>query len=104
MWVLGADAKLGYGGRMKLKFVELEAAALMSEVMLGHGFAHYGYFPDGTPEALTAAALGAGEVRCAGTADRRDDGFSLHSTHCEAAGEMSRCTPFHMKAKGEAKT
>ena len=51
-----------------------------------------------------AAALGAGEVRCAGTADRRDDGFSLHSTHCEAAGEMSRCTPFHMKAKGEAKT
>ena len=62
MWVLGADAKLGYGGRMKLKFVELEAAALMSEVMFGHGFAHYGYFPDGTPEALTAAALGAAQM------------------------------------------
>ena len=47
---------------MKLKFVELEAAALMSEVMFGHGFAHYGYFPDGAPEELTAAALGAAQM------------------------------------------
>lgn len=43
---------------MKLKSLELEATALMSEVMFGHGFAHYGYFPDGVPEVLSAEALG----------------------------------------------
>ncbi|MBC6437723.1 MAG: class I SAM-dependent methyltransferase [Rhodobacteraceae bacterium] len=43
---------------MKLKTLELEATALMSEVMFGHGFAHYGYFPDGVPEILSAEALG----------------------------------------------
>lgn len=47
---------------MKLKFVELEAAALMSEVMFGHGFAHYGYFPDGAPQVLSAQALGAAQM------------------------------------------
>jgi SAM-dependent methyltransferase len=47
---------------MKLKFVELEAAALMSEVMFGHGFAHYGYFPDGVPPVLSAQALGAAQM------------------------------------------
>ncbi|WP_439136400.1 methyltransferase domain-containing protein [Roseicyclus sp.] len=47
---------------MKIKFVELEAAALMSEVMFGHGFAHYGYFPDGTPGELTAEALGRAQM------------------------------------------
>ncbi len=50
-WVL-------YGRSMKLKFVELEGAALMSEVMFGHGYAHYGYFPDGVPEVLAAQAVG----------------------------------------------
>jgi len=43
---------------MKLKSVELDLTALMSEVMFGHGYAHYGYFPDGVPEVLSAAALG----------------------------------------------
>jgi len=43
---------------MKLKFVELEGTALMSEVMYGHGFAHYGYFPEGVPEVLSAQAVG----------------------------------------------
>ena len=47
---------------MKLKFVELEAAALMSEVMFGHGFAHYGYFPDGPPEVLSAHAMGVAQM------------------------------------------
>ena len=46
---------------MKLKFLELEGAALMSEVMFGHGCAHYGYFPDGVPELLSAQALGAAQ-------------------------------------------
>jgi len=46
---------------MKLKFLELEGAALLSEVMFGHGFAHYGYFPDGVPEVLSAQAVGAAQ-------------------------------------------
>lgn len=46
---------------MKLKNVELEATALMSEVMFGHGFAHYGYFADGVPEVLSAQAVGAAQ-------------------------------------------
>jgi SAM-dependent methyltransferase len=48
-------------GAMKLKSVELEATALMSEVMFGHGYAHYGYFPDGVPEILSAQAVGAAQ-------------------------------------------
>ncbi len=43
---------------MKLKSVELDLTALMSEVMFGHGYAHYGYFPNGAPDVLSAAALG----------------------------------------------
>jgi hypothetical protein len=46
---------------MKLKSVELDLTALMSEVMFGHGYAHYGYFPDGVPEVLSAAAMGAAQ-------------------------------------------
>ncbi|MGP1356966.1 class I SAM-dependent methyltransferase [Roseicyclus sp.] len=46
---------------MKLKSVELDATALMSEVMFGHGYAHYGYFPDGVPEVLSAQAVGAAQ-------------------------------------------
>ncbi|MDG4647026.1 class I SAM-dependent methyltransferase [Roseibacterium sp. SDUM158017] len=46
---------------MKLKSVELDATALMSEVMFGHGYAHYGYFPDGAPEVLSAQAVGAAQ-------------------------------------------
>ena len=40
------------------KPVELEGAALASEVVFGHGYAHYGYFPDGVPEVLSLQALG----------------------------------------------
>ncbi len=46
---------------MKLKSVELDLTALMSEVMFGHGYAHYGYFPDGVPEVLSAQALAAAQ-------------------------------------------
>jgi hypothetical protein len=46
---------------MKLKSVELDLTALMSEVMFGHGYAHYGYFPDGVPEVLSASAMGAAQ-------------------------------------------
>jgi SAM-dependent methyltransferase len=54
----GASAK---GGAMKVKSVELDLTALMSEVMFGHGYAHYGYFPDGVPEVLSASAMGAAQ-------------------------------------------
>lgn len=40
------------------KPLELEGAALASEVVFGHGYAHYGYFPDGLPEVLSLQALG----------------------------------------------
>ncbi|MDU8942343.1 class I SAM-dependent methyltransferase [Ovoidimarina sediminis] len=46
---------------MDLKSLELDAAGLLSEVMYGHGFAHYGYFPEGPPETLSAAAFGAAQ-------------------------------------------
>ncbi|MEY3003548.1 MAG: hypothetical protein RLZZ491_724 [Pseudomonadota bacterium] len=59
---LAARESSAMPGAMKLKFVELEAAALMSEVMFGHGFAHYGYFPDGIPPVLSAQSLGAAQM------------------------------------------
>lgn len=43
------------------KPVELEGAALASEVVFGHGYAHYGYFPDGLPEVVSLQALGAAQ-------------------------------------------
>jgi SAM-dependent methyltransferase len=46
---------------MKLKSAELDLTALMSEVTFGHGYAHYGYFPDGVPEVLSAQAVGAAQ-------------------------------------------
>jgi hypothetical protein len=46
---------------MKLKSTELDLTALMSEVTFGHGYAHYGYFPDGVPEVLSAQAVGAAQ-------------------------------------------
>ena len=46
---------------MKLKSVELDLTALMSEVMFGHGYAHYGYFPEGVPDILSAAEMGAAQ-------------------------------------------
>lgn len=58
---LDLGRRLRYGPGMKLKFVELEGTALLSEVMFGHGFAHYGYFPDGVPQVLSAQAIGAAQ-------------------------------------------
>mgnify|MGYP002152487855 CR=1 FL=1 len=49
------------GSAMKLKSFELDATALMSEVMFGHGYAHYGYFPEGLPGVLSAQAVGAAQ-------------------------------------------
>ncbi|MFW5655659.1 MAG: class I SAM-dependent methyltransferase, partial [Roseicyclus sp.] len=46
---------------MKLKAAELDLTALLSEVTFGHGYAHYGYFPDGVPEILSAQAIGAAQ-------------------------------------------
>lgn len=43
---------------MKLKDARLDFEALMSEVIFGHGFLHYGYWPDGAPEVPSAEALG----------------------------------------------
>lgn len=40
------------------KELELDLVATLSEAVFGHGHAHYGYFPDGRAEDLTAAALG----------------------------------------------
>jgi len=59
---LDAGGRLGYGLGMKLKSFELEGTALLSEVLFGHGFAHYGYFPDGVPEVLSAQAFGAAQM------------------------------------------
>ena len=43
---------------MHLKEFKLEAEALFSETVYGHGFLHYGYFPDGQPEEPSLIALG----------------------------------------------
>lgn len=43
---------------MKDKDFELDFEALLSEVVYGHGFLHYGYFPDGPPETPSAEAFG----------------------------------------------
>lgn len=43
---------------MKLKDFRLDAEGLFAEVAFGHGFAHYGYWPDGLPEVVSLAALG----------------------------------------------
>lgn len=40
------------------KSMELEIGALVSELVFGHGYMHYGYFPEGSPEELSLQALG----------------------------------------------
>jgi hypothetical protein len=78
---------------MKLKSVELDLTALMSEVMFGHGYAHYGYFPDGVPEVLSAAALGASTARlfrAAGTGDRVGSGRRQAHPRCRV-GNGGQC-------------
>ncbi|HSF62742.1 MAG TPA: class I SAM-dependent methyltransferase [Paracoccaceae bacterium] len=43
---------------MSLKETKLDFEALLSEVIYGHGFLHYGYWPDGRPETPSADLLG----------------------------------------------
>ena len=43
---------------MKLKDFQLEAEALFSEAVFGHGFLHYGYWPEGRPGVPSLMALG----------------------------------------------
>lgn len=43
---------------MNLKDTQLDAEALFSQVVFGHGFAHYGYWPEGKPEVPSLRALG----------------------------------------------
>lgn len=43
---------------MNLKDTQLDAEALFSQVVFGHGFAHYGYWPDGNPDVPSLRALG----------------------------------------------
>ena len=43
---------------MKFKDTQLDVEALLSEAIFGHGFLHYGYWPEGRPATLSAEALG----------------------------------------------
>ncbi|MCC6008019.1 MAG: class I SAM-dependent methyltransferase [Rhodobacteraceae bacterium] len=43
---------------MKFKDTQLDFEALLAEAVFGHGFAHYGYWPEGPPETPSAEALG----------------------------------------------
>lgn len=43
---------------MNLKDTQLDAEALFSQVVFGHGFAHYGYWPEGEPDVPSLRALG----------------------------------------------
>jgi SAM-dependent methyltransferase len=40
------------------KATQLDFEALLSNVIFGHGFLHYGYWPDGRPDVPSAEALG----------------------------------------------
>jgi len=43
---------------VKFKDFQLDVEATVAEMLFGHGHAHYGYWPDGSPEQLTVEALG----------------------------------------------
>jgi len=43
---------------VKLKETRLDVEALLSEVVFGHGFLHYGYWPKGRPDTPSAEVLG----------------------------------------------
>jgi SAM-dependent methyltransferase len=45
------------------KPTELDVAALLSEAVFGHGFLHYGYWPDGPPETPSAGSLGRAQAQ-----------------------------------------
>ena len=46
---------------MKLKEFQLDFEAMLSEAVYGHGFLHYGYWPEGRPATPSAQALGAAQ-------------------------------------------
>jgi len=46
---------------MKLKDFRLDFEAMLSNVVYGHGYLHYGYFPDGPPATPSLQALGAAQ-------------------------------------------
>lgn len=48
---------------MKLKDLRLDAEALFSQVVYGHGFLHYGYWPEGKPAEVTLESLGKAQQR-----------------------------------------
>lgn len=50
------------GAPMKLKDTQLDIEALLAEAVFGHGFAHYGYWPEGRPEIPSAEALGRAQL------------------------------------------
>ncbi len=43
---------------MKFKDFQLDFEAMLSEAVYGHGFLHYGYWPDGRPEVPSVRSLG----------------------------------------------
>ena len=46
------------GAAVKLKELQLDFEAMLSEAVYGHGFLHYGYWPEGRPATPSAEALG----------------------------------------------
>lgn len=47
---------------MDRKELQLELVASLTETLFGHGHTHYGYWPDGAPEVMSAEALAAAQV------------------------------------------
>ena len=48
-------------GQPTIKDLQLDVEATLTEAIYGHGHAHYGFWPDGMPAALTLQALGAAQ-------------------------------------------
>lgn len=48
---------------MKFKDLRLDVEALFSQVIYGHGFLHYGYWPDGKPQDISLENLGKAQQR-----------------------------------------
>lgn len=48
---------------MKFKDLRLDAVALFSQVVYGHGFLHYGFWPEGKPQDISLENLGKAQQR-----------------------------------------
>lgn len=57
---------------MSIKEIMLDAEAVLSEIVFGHGFLHNGDWPEGAPWVASAAALGHAQQACF---DRRMKAF-----------------------------